>query len=447
MNSQKTIVVLGAGESGVGAAILAKSKGFNVFVSDKGQITPGYSKILNEYNIPFEEGKHSEELILKAIEVVKSPGIPDTVPLIKKLNDLNIPVISEIEFAGRYSNAKMICITGSNGKTTTTLLIYHMLKKAGINVGLAGNIGHSLARQVAENEYSHYVVELSSFQLDGMQQFKADIAILMNITPDHLDRYDYKMENYIGSKFRIIQNQTENDAFIFCHDDEIITKELQQISVQVQKHPFSIYECLPKGASLKNDDLIIKTENTDLNMKQTELSLKGKHNTYNSMAAGIAGSILGIRKEVIRESLSDFEGVEHRLENLPNVRGVEFINDSKATNINSTWYALESMNDETVWIVGGVDKGNDYSELIDLVREKVKAIVCLGVDNSKIHKAFDGAIDTIVDTQSMHDAVKIAYELANEEATVLLSPACASFDLFKSYEDRGKQFKEEVRKL
>jgi len=447
MNSQKTIVVLGAGESGVGAAILAKSKGFNVFVSDKGQITAGYIKILNEYNIPFEEGKHSEERILEAIEVVKSPGIPDTAPLIKKLNDLNIPVISEIEFAGHHSDAKMICITGSNGKTTTTLLIYHMLKKAGINVGLAGNIGHSLARQVAENDYSHYVVELSSFQLDGMQQFKADIAILMNITPDHLDRYDYKMGNYIDSKFRIIQNQTENDAFIFCHDDEIITKELQQISVQVQKHPFSIYECLPKGASLKNDDLIIKNENINLNMKQTELSLKGKHNTYNSMAAGIAGSILGIRKEVIRESLSDFEGVEHRLEMLPNVRGVEFINDSKATNINSTWYALESMNDETVWIVGGVDKGNDYSELIDLVKEKVKAIVCLGVDNSKIHKAFDGAIDTIVDTQSMHDAVKIAYELANEEATVLLSPACASFDLFKNYEDRGKQFKEEVRKL
>ncbi|MFT5749204.1 MAG: UDP-N-acetylmuramoylalanine--D-glutamate ligase [Ancylomarina sp.] len=447
MNSQKTIVILGAGESGVGAAILAKSKGFNVFVSDKGQITAGYSKILNEYNIPFEEGKHSEELILEAIEVVKSPGIPDTAPLIKKLNDLNIPVISEIEFAGRYSNAKMICITGSNGKTTTTLLIYHMLKKAGINVGLAGNIGHSLARQVAESDYSHYVVELSSFQLDGMQQFKADIAILMNITPDHLDRYDYKMENYIDSKFRIIQNQTENDAFIFCHDDEIITKGLQQISVQVQKHPFSIYECLPKGASLKDEDLIIKNENINLNMKQTELSLKGKHNTYNSMAAGIAGSILGIRKEFIRESLSDFEGVEHRLEKLPNVGDVEFINDSKATNINSTWYALESMNDETVWIVGGIDKGNDYSELMDLVKEKVKAIVCLGVDNSKIHKAFDGAIDTIIDTQSMHDAVKIAYELANEEAIVLLSPACASFDLFKNYEDRGNQFKEEVRKL
>ena len=447
MNSQKNIVVLGAGESGVGAAILAQSKGFNVFVSDKGQITSGYSKILNEYNIPFEEGKHSDERIIKATEVVKSPGIPDTAPLIKKLNSLNIPVISEIEFAGRYSDAKMICITGSNGKTTTTLLIYHMLKKAGINVGLAGNVGHSLARQVAENDYSHYVVELSSFQLDGMQQFKADIAILMNITPDHLDRYDYKMENYIDSKFRIIQNQTENDAFIFCQDDEIITKELQQISVLVQKHPFSIYECLPKGASLKNDDLIIKNENINLNMKQNELSLKGKHNTYNSMAAGIAGSILGIRKEVIRESLSDFEGVEHRLEMLPNVRGVEFINDSKATNINSTWYALESMNDETVWIVGGVDKGNDYFELIDLVKEKVKAIVCLGVDNSKIHKAFDGIIDTIVDTESMHDAVKISFELANEEATVLLSPACASFDLFKSYEDRGKQFKEEVRKL
>ena len=447
MNSQKTIVILGAGESGVGAAILATSKGFKVFVSDKGQITAGYRKILNEYNISFEEGNHSEERIFEANEVVKSPGIPDTTPLIKKLNSLNIPVISEIEFAGRYSNAKMICITGSNGKTTTTLLIYHMLKKAGVNVGLAGNIGHSLARQVAEKNYSHYVVELSSFQLDGMQQFKADIAILMNITPDHLDRYDYKMENYIDSKFRIIQNQTENDAFIFCHDDEIITKELQHISVQVQKHPFSIFECLPKGASLKNDDLIIKTENINLKMKQDELSLKGKHNTYNSMAAGIAGSILGIRKAVIRESLSDFEGVEHRLERLINVCGVDFINDSKATNINSTWYALESMDNDTVWIVGGVDKGNNYSELMNLVKEKVKAIVCLGVDNSKIHKAFDGTIDTIVDTQSMHDAVKIAYELANEEAIVLLSPACASFDLFKNYEDRGKQFKEEVQKL
>ncbi|MRT94192.1 UDP-N-acetylmuramoyl-L-alanine--D-glutamate ligase [Ancylomarina sp. 16SWW S1-10-2] len=447
MTSQKTIAILGAGESGVGAAILAKSKGFKVFVSDKGQITPGYSKILNEYHIPFEEGKHSEERILEAIEVIKSPGIPDTIPLIKKLNDLNIPVISEIEFAGRYSDAKMICITGSNGKTTTALLIYHMLKKAGVNVGLAGNIGHSLARQVAEKNHSHYVVELSSFQLDGMKQFKANIAILMNITPDHLDRYDYKMEKYIDSKFRIIQNQTENDAFIFCQDDEIIRKELNQISIQVQKHPFSIYECLPKGASLKNDELLIKNENIDLNMKQNELSLKGKHNTYNSMAAGIAGSILGIHKEIIRESLSDFEGVEHRLEKVPSICEIDFFNDSKATNINSTWYALESMTNETVWIVGGTDKGNDYSELMDLVKEKVIAIVCLGVDNSKIHKAFDGVIDTIVDTKSMHDAVKKAYELANDEATVLLSPACASFDLFKNYEDRGDQFKEEVQKL
>jgi len=447
MNSQKNIVVLGAGESGVGAAILAKSKGFDVFVSDKGQITSSYAKILNDYNISFEEGKHSEERILIAQEVVKSPGIPDSAPLIKKLVSLDIPVISEIEFAGRYSEAKMICITGSNGKTTTTMLIYHMLKKAGINVGLAGNVGHSLARQVAENDFTHYVVELSSFQLDGMQRFKADIGILMNITPDHLDRYDYKMENYINSKFKILQNQTKNDAFIFCQDDEIITKELKQISIQVQKYPFSIYECLPKGASLKNDDLIIKNENINLNMKQKELSLKGKHNTYNSMAAGIAGSILGIRNEVIRESLSDFKGVEHRLEKLTHIRGVDFINDSKATNINSTWYALESMDDETVWIVGGVDKGNDYSELMDLVKEKVKAIVCLGVDNSKIHEAFDGVINTIVDTDSMQDAVKTAVELADEEATVLLSPACASFDLFKSYEDRGEQFKDEVKKL
>ncbi len=447
MNCQKNIVVLGAGESGVGAAILAKNKHFNVFVSDKGQITSGYKKILTDYDIPFEEGMHSEEQILNAEEIIKSPGIPDTAPLIIKLNSLNIPIISEIEFAGRYSDAKMICITGSNGKTTTTLLIYHMLKKAGINVGLAGNIGHSLARQVAEKDFSHYVVELSSFQLDGMQQFKADISILMNITPDHLDRYDYKMKNYIDSKFRIIQNQTENDAFIFCQDDEIITKELKQISIQVQKHPFSIYECLQKGASLKDDTLTIKNENINLNMKQEELSLKGKHNTYNSMAAGIAGSILGIRKEIIRESLSDFEGVEHRLEKLANIRGVDFINDSKATNINSTWYALESINDETIWIVGGVDKGNDYSELMDLVKDKVKAIVCLGLDNTKIHEAFDTVVDTIVDTQSMADAVEKAYELADEAATILLSPACASFDLFKNYEDRGKQFKDEVRKL
>lgn len=444
---QKKIVVLGAGESGVGAAILAKSKGFDIFVSDKGQVSSTYSKILNDYNIPFEEGKHNEDRILEANEIIKSPGIPDSAPLVKKLVSLDVPVISEIEFAGRYSKAKMICITGSNGKTTTTLLIYHMLKKAGINVGLAGNIGHSLARQVAENDFTHYVVELSSFQLDGMQQFKADIAILMNITPDHLDRYDYKMENYIDSKFRIIQNQTENDAFIFCQDDEIITKELQQISVQVQKHPFSIYECLPKGASLKNEDLIIKNDKINLNMKQRELSLKGKHNTYNSMAAGIAGSILGIRNEVIRESLSDFKGVEHRLEKLKSISGVDFINDSKATNINSTWYALESMDDRTIWIVGGVDKGNDYSELMDLVKEKVEAIVCLGVDNTKIHQAFEGVINTIVNTESMKDAVKVAFDLANDDATVLLSPACASFDLFKSYEDRGKQFKEEVGKL
>jgi len=447
MNSQKTIVVLGAGESGVGAAILAKSKGFQVFVSDKGNIDSNYSKTLTEYNIPFEEGKHSEDRILEAKEVIKSPGIPDTADIITKLNEKNIPVISEIEFAGRYSNAKMICITGSNGKTTTTLLIYHMLKKADINVGLAGNVGHSLARQVAENDFSHYVVELSSFQLDGMQQFKADIAILMNITPDHLDRYDYKMENYIDSKFRIIQNQTENDAFIFCQDDDIITKELNQISIRVQKHPFSIYEALPKGASLEGDNLSIKNEHIVFNMNKKDLSLKGKHNTYNSMAAGIAGSILGIRKNIIRESLCDFKGVEHRLEKLGAIQGIEFINDSKATNINSTWYALESMEEPTVWIVGGIDKGNDYSELMDLVQEKVKAIVCLGTDNSKIHKAFDGVIETIVDTGSMHEAVKSAYSLAEDDGVVLLSPACASFDLFKSYEDRGDQFKDEVRKL
>ncbi|MUP39563.1 UDP-N-acetylmuramoyl-L-alanine--D-glutamate ligase [Labilibaculum euxinus] len=443
----KRIVILGAGESGVGAAVLAKSKGFDVFVSDLGEISPKYRLALNKYQLDFEEKQHTESLILSADEVVKSPGIPDTAPLIVKLKEKNIPVISEIEFAGRFSNAKMICITGSNGKTTTTLLLYHMLKKAGLHVGLAGNVGDSLAWQVAEKDYTHYVVELSSFQLDGMYDFRANIAILLNITPDHLDRYDYKMENYINSKFRILQNMKSEDSFVFCTDDDIIKKELMNCDTLAQLLPFSVQEIEEMCGWIENELLKIQYNENLFSMDKKDLSLPGIHNVYNSLASGIAGSVLQIRKEVIRESLSDFQGVDHRLEKVVRVRGIQFINDSKATNINSTWYALESMDEPVVWIVGGVDKGNDYSVLADLVKEKVKGIVCLGVDNSKIHAAFDGKVDFIVDAGSMKEAVNQAYQIASKEEIVLLSPACASFDLFKNYEDRGNQFKEEVRNL
>ena len=443
----KRLVVLGAGESGVGAAVLAKAKGFEVFVSDLGKISEKYRNALNSYQIEFEEEQHSEDLILSASEVVKSPGIPDTAPLILKLKEKQIPVVSEIEFAGRYSNAKMICITGSNGKTTTTLMLHHMLKKAGLNVGLAGNVGESLAWQVAEKNYDHYVVELSSFQLDGMYEFKADIAILLNITPDHLDRYDYKMENYVASKFRITQNLTKCDAFVFCSDDEIISNEMKNLNSKAQLFPFSVKEKLKIGGWIEDELIKIDCNEYNFSMDKKDLSLPGIHNEYNSLASGIAGSVLRIRKETIRESLSDFQGVDHRLEKVVKVRGIQFINDSKATNINSTWYALESMEEPVVWIVGGVDKGNDYSVLFDLVDEKVKGIVCLGIDNKKIHDAFDGKVDIIVDAGSMEQAVKLSYEIANKDEIVLLSPACASFDLFKSYEDRGLQFKEEVRNL
>ncbi|BAX80618.1 UDP-N-acetylmuramoyl-L-alanine--D-glutamate ligase [Labilibaculum antarcticum] len=443
----KRIVILGAGESGVGAAVLAKSKGFDVFVSDFGEISPKYRMALNKYQLAFEEKQHTESLIFLADEVVKSPGIPDTSPLIVKLIERNIPVVSEIEFAGRFSNAKMICITGSNGKTTTTLLLYHMLKKAGLHVGLAGNVGDSLAWQVAEKDYTHYVVELSSFQLDGMYDFRANIAILLNITPDHLDRYDYKMENYINSKFRILQNMRSEDSFVFCTDDEIIKKELMNCDTLAQLLPFSVREEKEMCGWIENELLKIQYNENLFSMDKKDLSLPGIHNVYNSLASGIAGSVLQIRKEVIRESLSDFQGVDHRLEKVVRVRGIQFINDSKATNINSTWYALESMDEPVVWIVGGVDKGNDYGVLADLVKEKVKGIVCLGIDNSKIHAAFDGKVDVIVDAESMEEAVKQAYRIANKEEIVLLSPACASFDLFQNYEDRGNQFKEEVRNL
>lgn len=444
---KKRLVILGAGESGVGAAVLAKSKGFDVFVSDFGEISSKYKKALEEYDLVFEENQHTESLILSADEVVKSPGIPDTVPLIVKLKEKNIPVISEIEFAGRYSDAKMICITGSNGKTTTTMLLHHMLKKAGLNVGLAGNVGESLAWQVAEKDYTHYVVELSSFQLDGMYDFRANIAIILNITPDHLDRYDYKMENYINSKFRILQNMKSEDSFVFCTDDDIIKNELLDCDTLAQLLPFSVREEKEMCGWIENELLKIQYNENLFSMDKKDLSLHGIHNVYNSLASGIAGNVLQIRKEVIRESLSDFQGVDHRLEKVVRVRGIQFINDSKATNINSTWYALESMEEPVVWIVGGVDKGNDYSVLETLVNEKVTGIVCLGIDNTKIHTAFDGKVDMIVDAGSMNEAVTLAYQMAQKENIVLLSPACASFDLFNSYEDRGNQFKEEVRNL
>lgn len=444
----KNIVVLGAGESGVGTAILAKKEGWNVFVSDYGTIKNSFKQELNEGGFEWEEGKHTEERILEATIVVKSPGIPDKAPIVKKLKEKNIPVISEIEFAGYYNTAKTICITGSNGKTTTTMLTYHILKKAGIKVGLAGNVGQSFAKQVAEDSFDWYVLELSSFQLDGMVEFKADIAILTNITPDHLDRYDYQMQNYVDSKFRILQNMTENDWFIYNADDKIIEEEMAKRTVNAQLAPFSLSKELAQGGYLNNEQQITITTNKEqFTMSIHELALKGKHNAQNSLASGIASRLLEIRKETVRESLSDFVNVEHRLEFVAKVHGIEFINDSKATNVNSTWFALESMDKPTVWIVGGVDKGNDYSELTDLVRDRVKAIICLGVDNSKIIDAFTGVVDTIVEARSAMEAVAYGYRLAKKDETVLLSPACASFDLFENYEERGNLFKEAVRAL
>jgi UDP-N-acetylmuramoylalanine--D-glutamate ligase len=442
----KRIVILGAGESGVGSAILAQKNGADVFVSDFGEIKEIYKKKLNDYHIPWEEGKHTEELILNADEIIKSPGIPEKVAIVKSAIEKGIPVISEIEYAARYTDAFKICITGSNGKTTTTTLIHHILKNAGLNVGLAGNVGKSWAQQVAEENYDYYVIELSSFQLDGMFQFKADIAILMNITPDHLDRYD-GMQGYINSKFRIIQNQTAGDIFIYCADDEVTKSEVNKRNINAKQLPFSLTQEFDEGAFLTNETLKIKYKSNELTMSIHDLALKGQHNTYNSMAAGIAAQVLKIRKDDIRESLSNFHGVEHRLEPVLKVHGIEFINDSKATNVNSTWYALESMTADTIWIVGGVDKGNDYSILNDLVRAKVKAIICLGMDNTKIHKAFGEDVETIIDVKSASEAVRTAYYLASKGDAVLLSPACASFDLFDNYEDRGNQFKQAVRDL
>lgn len=441
------IVILGAAESGVGAAILASLKGYDVFVSDGGKIKEKFKNTLIQKNIPFEEGGHHEENILNAKEVIKSPGIPSTVDLVKKLISKNIPVISDIEFAGRFTKAKMICITGSNGKTTTTLLTYHILKNAGFNVGLAGNVGKSFALQVAENNFDHYVLELSSFQLDHMYDFKADIAILVNITPDHLDRYEYKLENYAASKFRITQNQTSSDAFIFCIDDEVTMKEMLSRNISATKFPFSIKEEVKEGAFMKNETINITIKNQTLTMSIHDLALQGKHNAYNSMASGIAARLLDIRKEVIRESLSDFQNVEHRLEFVAKIHDIEFINDSKATNVNSTWYALESMEKPIVWIVGGVDKGNDYSTLFEMVKQKVTAIICLGKDNEKLKNTFSGMVKEIVEVSSATEAVAQAYRLAKKDQVVLLSPACASFDLFENFEDRGAQFKKAVKAL
>ncbi len=444
----KRAVILGAGESGCGSAILANTKGYNVFVSDSGPIKDKYLSMLGQYNISYEQEGHSRALILNADIIIKSPGIPDSAPLIMEARQSGIEIISEIEFAGRYCEAFKICVTGSNGKTTTTTLIYEIFKRAGLKVGLAGNVGHSYAFQVATQSHDYYIIELSSFQLDGMYSFKADVAIIMNITPDHLDRYNYEFSNYIDSKFRIINNQTPSDYLIYWADDPILKDEIKSRKPLARLMPFSDTSMEGMTAFIEEEILFLNIHNkSEQIMSIHDFALKGRHNTYNSMAASIAGKIVNIRKELIRECLSDFQGVEHRLETILSVHGIRFINDSKATNVNSTWYALECMPDNVVWIAGGVDKGNDYSELTDLVRKKVKAIVCLGKNNDKIVGAFDSIVSTIVETDSMAEAVKSSYYLAATGDTVILSPACASFDLFKSYEDRGRQFKEAVRNL
>ncbi|MBB5440514.1 UDP-N-acetylmuramoylalanine--D-glutamate ligase [Pedobacter sp. AK017] len=445
---KKRIAILGAGESGVGAAMLAQKYGYDVFVSDFGTIPSQYKEKLQALNIVFEENTHTAAEILKAVEVIKSPGIPDTAGIIKEIRSRNIPVLSEIEFAKRYTKAKTICITGSNGKTTTTMLTYHILKNAGLNVGLAGNIGHSFAAQVASADFDWYVLEISSFMLDDMYDFKADIAVLLNITPDHLDRYDYKLGNYAASKMRITQNQTGEDIFIYCADDEETLKVLKNVKVDSKTYPFSIREKIEKGAYLESNNIHININlNDQLTMSITELALQGKHNIYNSMASGIVAKVLDIRNTAIRESMGDFKNIEHRLEHVARISGVDYINDSKATNVNSTWYALESVGTDVILIMGGVDKGNDYDMLKDMVRQKVKAIVCLGKDNKRIHEAFEDDVEIIVNTFSAHEAVQVAYHLAKKGNTVLLSPACASFDLFKNYEDRGNQFKAAVKEL
>ncbi|WP_241448725.1 UDP-N-acetylmuramoyl-L-alanine--D-glutamate ligase [Aquimarina pacifica] len=443
----KRLVVLGAGESGVGTAILAKKEGFNVFVSDKGAIANQYKEVLINSEIEWEEQQHTASKIMNADVVMKSPGIPETVAIVKELKQQDIPVVSEIEFAAGYTNAQIIGITGSNGKTTTTMLTHHVLREGGLDVNMAGNIGDSFALQVAEKDAPVYVLELSSFQLDGVRSFAPHIAVLTNITPDHLDRYEYKFEKYIASKFRIAMNQTPNDYFIYDADDAVITEYLTQHPIRSRLLPFSLKKKVENGAYLKEDNIIITIDNNEIIMSADNLALKGNHNVKNAMAASTVSHLLKIRKATIRESLENFHGVEHRLESVLKINNVQYINDSKATNVNATFYALDAMKTATVWIVGGVDKGNDYTELYPLVNEKVKAIICLGVDNSKIVNAFGNCIDTILETQSMKEAVGMAYKIAERNENVLLSPACASFDLFKNYEERGRQFKEAVREL
>ena len=443
----RRIVILGAGESGAGAAVLAQKEGFDVFVSDFSPIKPKYKKMLDDHGIEWEEGGHTEDKILNAGEIIKSPGIPDKAPIIQKIIEKNIHIISEIEFAGRYTNSKMICITGSNGKTTTTMLTYHILKSAGLDVGLAGNVGNSLALQVAESPHEYYVIELSSFQLDNMYSFKADVAILLNITPDHLDRYHYNFQEYADSKFRITQNQTADDAFIFWNDDPVIKKGVEIFKPQATLYPFSEKHKPEVKGYVEDGKIIMETLKGIYTMDRDLLSLKGTHNLYNSLASGIAAKVTDIRDDKIRASLSDFCGVEHRLEMVTRVKGVDYINDSKATNVNSCWYALQSVNTPLVLILGGTDKGNDYSEIESLVKKKVHTLVFLGVDNSKLHEFFDGKVSFIEDAGSMEEAVAKAYNLAKKGDTVLLSPCCASFDLFNSYEDRGEQFKTCVRNL
>jgi UDP-N-acetylmuramoylalanine--D-glutamate ligase len=441
------IVVLGGGESGVGSAVLAKVKGYDVFLSDMGKISQKYADVLQEWNIPYEQGKHTEDMILNADEIIKSPGIPATAPMVKKISEKGIDIISEIEFAGRYDSARKICITGSNGKTTTTSLIYHLLKEAGLNVGLGGNIGKSYAYQVATEKHDIYVLELSSFQLDNVYDFKADIAIITNITPDHLDRYDHKMENYVKSKFRITRNMSSEDCFIFCSDDEITIRHLDQIITKAQKLPFTQKTEVEQGAFVQGDKMIVRYKEQECDMYLQELALGGKHNVYNSMAAAIAAKVMDIDNEAIRNGLATFQAVEHRLEKVLSIKDVLYINDSKATNVDAAWYALECQTRPVVWIVGGTDKGNDYASLIPLAKEKVKAMICMGLDNRKFHESFEGIVPEIHDVTSAADAVKLAHSLAVPGDCVLLSPCCASFDLFKNYEDRGRQFKEAVRNL
>lgn len=441
------LVILGGGESGVGTAILAQKKGYKVFVSDKGEIKKKYKDVLSHFGIDWEEKKHSEDRILVADIVMKSPGIPDTVPLVLKLVGLGVPVISEIEFASKYTNAKIIGITGSNGKTTTTMLTNHLLLGGGLNVGMAGNIGDSFAKMVAENDFEYYVLEISSFQLDGIVEFKPNISVITNITPDHLDRYDYKFENYIASKFRIAMNQTETDYLIYDADDEVIVSWLKENPVKSRLMPFSLEKSFSEGAYLEGDTITIRTQIDTITMSTDALALEGQHNVKNTMAAATIAKLVNIRKETIRECISNFQGAPHRLEKVLKISHVQYINDSKATNVNATYYALDSVKTQTVWIVGGVDKGNDYKALMPLVREKVKAIICLGADNEKIKETFGNVVDLLVETFAMEEAVKVAYKIAERGDTVLLSPACASFDLFENYEDRGNQFKNCVKNL